>query len=99
MPPEIHSHAVYGFSESLDWTTLHFLKPIDDIKVCSACRIVASKTAFMPCRHVLCEPCYEHWKSRGSHVCFLDGDLCPENEVHWMEFPAEKMMKSEVGYA
>ncbi|XP_049274357.1 TNF receptor-associated factor 3 isoform X1 [Rhipicephalus sanguineus] len=96
MAPEVHSHAVYGFSESLDWTTLHFVKLIDDIRVCSACRAVARKTAFLACRHVLCEPCYEHWKSRGSHVCFLDGDLCPENEVYWMEFPAEKMMKSEV---
>ncbi|XP_037524758.1 uncharacterized protein LOC119401837 [Rhipicephalus sanguineus] len=96
MAPDIYSHAVFGFSPSLDWSILHFVKPIDDIRVCSACRAVARKTAFLACRHVLCEPCYEHWRSRGSHVCFLDGDLCPENEVHWMEFPAEKMMKSEV---
>ncbi|KAL1449392.1 hypothetical protein MTO96_043987, partial [Rhipicephalus appendiculatus] len=96
MPPEIHSHVVFGFSENLDWTTLHFVKPIDDIRVCSACRAVTRKTAFLACRHVLCECCYENWRSRGSHVCILDGELCPENEVHWMEFPAEKMMKSEV---
>ncbi|XP_049274360.1 uncharacterized protein LOC119401836 [Rhipicephalus sanguineus] len=96
MIPEGHSYAVYGFSENLDWSTLNFVKPVDDIRVCSACGVVGRKTAFMPCRHVLCEPCYEHWKSIGSHVCFLDGEMCPENEVHWMEFPAEKMMRCEV---
>ncbi|KAL3247319.1 hypothetical protein MRX96_057113 [Rhipicephalus microplus] len=96
MPPEIYSHAVFGFSEHLDWSTLDFVQPIDDIRVCSACRVVARKTAFLACRHVLCEPCYEQWKSRGSPVCFLDGDLCPENEVHWMEFPVEKMQKNQV---
>ncbi|XP_075727619.1 uncharacterized protein LOC119164362 isoform X2 [Rhipicephalus microplus] len=96
MPPEIYSHAVFGFSEHLDWSTLDFVQPINDIRVCSACRVVARKTAFLACRHVLCEPCYEQWKSRGSPVCFLDGDLCPENEVHWMEFPVEKMQKNQV---
>ncbi|XP_037502094.1 uncharacterized protein LOC119377519 [Rhipicephalus sanguineus] len=95
MPPEIHSYAVFGFSENLDWSTLHFVKPIDDIRVCSACRVVARKAAFLPCRHVLREPCYEQWKPRVK-VCFLDGDLCPESEVHWRVFPVERMMKSEV---
>ncbi|KAL1414152.1 hypothetical protein MTO96_007634 [Rhipicephalus appendiculatus] len=96
MPPEIYSHAVFGFSESLDWSTLHFVKPIDDIRVCSACRVVARKSAFLACRHVLCEPCYERWRTRDSHVCFIDGDLSPQNEVYWMEFPEDKMMKYEV---
>ncbi|XP_037526078.1 uncharacterized protein LOC119403204 [Rhipicephalus sanguineus] len=95
MAADIHPYAVSGFSEDLDWSTLHFVKPFDDIRVCSACGVVATKTAFLPCRHVLCEPCYGQWKPR-IKVCFLDGELCPENEVHWMEFPAEKLMKREV---
>ncbi|XP_037524921.1 uncharacterized protein LOC119401964 [Rhipicephalus sanguineus] len=95
MLPEVHSHAVFGFSENLDWSILNFVKPIDDIRVCSACGVVARKTAFLPCRHVLCEPCYEQWKT-GVKVCFLDGELCPENEVYRMEFPAERMMRREV---
>ncbi|KAL1481438.1 hypothetical protein MTO96_034466 [Rhipicephalus appendiculatus] len=96
MPSGTHAYVVFGFSASLDWTTLHFVKPIDDIRVCTACRVVARKTAFLGCRHVLCEPCYKLWKSRGNQVCFLDGNLCPENEVYWMEFPAEKMMRNQV---
>ncbi|KAL1414154.1 hypothetical protein MTO96_007636 [Rhipicephalus appendiculatus] len=95
MPPDIHAYSVFGFSENLDWSTLHFVKPFDDIRVCSACSVVARKTAFLPCRHVLCEPCYEEWKPR-TKVCVIDGELCPEKEVHWMEFPQEKMMKREV---
>ncbi|KAL1414155.1 hypothetical protein MTO96_007637 [Rhipicephalus appendiculatus] len=95
MVPAVHPFAVCGFSENLDWSTLDFVKPIDDIRVCSACGIVARKTAFLPCRHVLCEPCYKQWKPR-IKVCFLDGELCPENEVYWMEFPEKKMMTREV---
>ncbi|KAH7934124.1 hypothetical protein HPB49_021639 [Dermacentor silvarum] len=86
MPAQVHPYTVFGFSEDLDWCTLHFLRPVDDIRVCSACRLVARKSAFLPCRHVLCEPCYEQLKSRG-HVCVLDGELCPEDEIHWREFP------------
>ncbi|KAL3247313.1 hypothetical protein MRX96_057108 [Rhipicephalus microplus] len=96
MPAQIYPHAVFGFCEILDWTTLHFVKPIDDIRVCSACRAVSRKTAFLACRHVLCQPCFENWKSTRSNTCVIDGDLCPEKEVYWIEFPAEKMMKSEV---
>ncbi|KAH8031474.1 hypothetical protein HPB51_017537 [Rhipicephalus microplus] len=96
MKRKIYPHAVFGFCEILDWTTLHFVKPIDDIRVCSACRAVSRKTAFLACRHVLCQPCFESWKSTRSNTCVIDGDLCPEKEVYWMEFPAEKMMKSEV---
>ncbi|KAH7939067.1 hypothetical protein HPB52_005243 [Rhipicephalus sanguineus] len=33
MIPEGHSYAVYGFSENLDWSTLNFVKPVDDIRV------------------------------------------------------------------
>uniref|UniRef100_A0A224YRW9 Tumor necrosis factor receptor-associated factor-like protein n=1 Tax=Rhipicephalus zambeziensis TaxID=60191 RepID=A0A224YRW9_9ACAR len=95
MIPEVHPYTLSGFSENLDWRTLDFVKPIDDIRVCSACGFVARKTAFLPCRHVLCEPCYEQWKPEVK-VCFLDGELCPEKEVHWMEFPEEKMMTREV---
>ncbi|XP_054918519.1 uncharacterized protein [Dermacentor andersoni] len=95
MPPQVHPYTVFGFSEDLDWCTLHFLRPVDDIRVCSACRVVARKSAFLPCRHVLCEHCYEQLKARG-HICVLEGELCPEDEVHWREFPVEKMMKSEV---
>ncbi|XP_065295151.1 uncharacterized protein [Dermacentor albipictus] len=95
MPPQVHPHTVFGFSEDLDWCTLHFLRPVDDIRVCSACRVVARKSAFLPCRHVLCEHCYEQLKARG-RICVLEGELCPENEVYWREFPVEKMMNSEV---
>ncbi|KAH6924496.1 hypothetical protein HPB50_018959 [Hyalomma asiaticum] len=95
MPSDTYSYVVFGFDENLDWRTIHFVKPIDDIRVCSACRVVARKAAFLPCRHVLCEPCYEQWKPRVK-VCFLDGEVCPENEVYWREFPVDKMMKCEV---
>ncbi|KAH7938867.1 hypothetical protein HPB52_001489 [Rhipicephalus sanguineus] len=95
MFPGVNPYAVFGFSENLDWSRLNFVKQIDDIRVCGACVAVARKTTFLPCRHVLCEPCYEQWKT-GIKVCFLDGELCPENEVHWMEFPAEKMMRREI---
>ncbi|KAL1414158.1 hypothetical protein MTO96_007640 [Rhipicephalus appendiculatus] len=91
-----HPYAVFGFSEHLDWVTLNFVSPVDDIRICSVCRIVARKAAFLPCRHVMCEPCYEQWKSGGSNVCFVDGDVCADEEFYWMEFPVEKMMMRKV---
>lgn len=89
------TYTLFGFSEEVDWRPLHFVKPIDDVRVCSACRLVPRKSGFLPCRHVLCEPCYDQCRSRG-HVCVMDGEACPEAGVHWREFPDDKLLGREV---
>ncbi|KAH7934125.1 hypothetical protein HPB49_021640 [Dermacentor silvarum] len=95
MPYERDSYKLFGFSEELDWKPLHLVQPIDDARVCSACGFVPKRSGFLPCRHVLCEPCYEQCKNRG-HICVMDGEACPETGIHWREFPVDKLFNREV---
>ncbi|XP_037272440.2 uncharacterized protein LOC119164363 [Rhipicephalus microplus] len=89
------TYTLYGFSEAIDRRPWHFVQPIDDARVCSACRLVPRKSGFLPCRHVLCETCYDQCRSRG-HVCVMDGEACPEDLVDWREFSAQKLLGREV---
>lgn len=95
LPHEMGTYTLYGFSEDVDRRPWHFVEPIDDVKVCSACRLVPKKSGFLPCRHVLCETCYDQCRKRG-HVCVMDGEACPEATVEWREFSDEKLLRREV---
>ncbi|XP_050047665.1 uncharacterized protein [Dermacentor andersoni] len=95
MPHERDSYKLFGFSEELDWKPLHFVQPIDDARVCSACGFVPKRSGFLPCRHVMCEPCFDQCRNRG-HICVMDGEACPEAGVHWREFPVDKLVDREV---
>ncbi|XP_077494349.1 uncharacterized protein LOC144104999 [Amblyomma americanum] len=89
------SQVLFGFSEEIDWVPLRFVKPLPENIVCSACKCVPKRNCFLPCRCVLCEPCYEQCKARGG-ICALDGQVCLAGQEDWREVSAEKIMKKEV---
>ncbi|KAK8779640.1 hypothetical protein V5799_019021 [Amblyomma americanum] len=96
MAPGSVAYTLVGFSAELDWRPLHFVKPLPPHRVCDACGLVRKWTALLPCRHTLCESCYELSTRDSTRVCPLDGQQCEEEDVDLREFPAAEVLKREV---
>ncbi|XP_077492969.1 uncharacterized protein LOC144104058 [Amblyomma americanum] len=89
------SYVLVGFSKEIDFRPLRFVKPLPENRICSVCRYVPKTTFFLPCCHVLCEPCYEKCKARGE-ACALDAQGCPEEEVECRTLSPEKILGKQV---
>ncbi|XP_077493966.1 uncharacterized protein LOC144104694 [Amblyomma americanum] len=96
MAPGSVAYTLVGFSAELDWRPLLFVKPLPPHRVCDACGLVRKWTALLPCRHTLCESCYELSTCDSTRVCPLDGQQCEEEDVDLREFPAAEVLKREV---
>lgn len=88
-------YTLFGFSQELDRRPLLFVEPLPDHRVCSACGHVPKSTAFLPCRHVLCRPCFDDCMLSGG-VCALDGEACPDGDVLWREYQVDHVKKRQV---
>ncbi|XP_077494391.1 uncharacterized protein LOC144105064 isoform X3 [Amblyomma americanum] len=86
------SYALVGFSKEIDFRPLRFVEPLPENRICSVCRYVPKTTFFLPCCHVLCEPCYEECKASGE-ACALDAQGCPEEEVECRTVSPEKILR------
>uniref|UniRef100_A0A6M2D7L4 Putative tnf receptor-associated factor 6 n=1 Tax=Rhipicephalus microplus TaxID=6941 RepID=A0A6M2D7L4_RHIMP len=96
MPTASHRYMVVGFSDELDWSELTFVEPISPNKICKACGLVTRVTAFLPCLHVFCKKCYEQCRHDSGHCCPLDGQRALEEDVVWIHFPVENLLKRKV---
>ncbi|XP_077492533.1 uncharacterized protein LOC144103752 [Amblyomma americanum] len=96
MPPGRMEYTLVGFSVELDWRPLRFVKPLPPHRVCEACGLVRNRAAVLPCRHTLCESCYELSTRDGGRVCPLDGQQCEEEDVDLREFPVQELLRREV---
>ncbi|XP_037581924.1 TNF receptor-associated factor 6-like isoform X1 [Dermacentor silvarum] len=89
-------YTLCGFSQELDWRPLHFVERIPENKICNACGVLPSITAFLPCKHVLCRSCYEHCRLDNSHACPLDGDQFLAEDAEWINFPLDNLLRRKV---
>lgn len=89
------AYSVVGFSAELDRRPLLFVKPLPPHRVCDVCGLVRKKTALLPCKHTLCDACYEQRTRDNKHVCPLDGHQF-EEDVAQFEFPAEQLLSRMV---
>ncbi|XP_077492961.1 uncharacterized protein LOC144104052 [Amblyomma americanum] len=97
MPPARTSYTLVGFSAEIDWRPLHFVKHMPPTRVCGACGVVRPKAALLPCKHVLCESCYDQCATtNGSHLCPFDDREWQGEGIEWREFPVDKLLKKEV---
>ncbi|KAH7950144.1 hypothetical protein HPB49_020085 [Dermacentor silvarum] len=55
----VSTQTVFGFGCGLDWRPTSFVPAFPSTRVCSACGLVPPATTTLPCRHLLCEPCYK----------------------------------------
>ncbi|XP_077492712.1 uncharacterized protein LOC144103878 isoform X1 [Amblyomma americanum] len=96
MPPTSTPYRLVGFAAELDWRPLHFVRPIPRNRICSACGLVRTSNALLPCMHVLCESCCDQCGEGGIRVCLLDGEKCPDDDIDWKEYATEDLLKREV---
>lgn len=89
-------YTLFGFSKELDWRPLHFVDSIPAHRICNACGVVPRVSVFLPCRHVLCNTCYEQCVCDKVQACPLDGDPFREEDVGWTDFPLENLLKRKV---
>ncbi|KAL1477436.1 hypothetical protein MTO96_017482 [Rhipicephalus appendiculatus] len=96
MAPAAQQYTLVGFTEDLDWRPLHFVKPLPKNRLCSVCGLVRKTAAHLPCGHAACSSCYEQCRTADGYTCPIDGENCPEDDVDWRDFPAEKLLTREV---
>ncbi|XP_075530931.1 uncharacterized protein LOC142564032 isoform X5 [Dermacentor variabilis] len=75
MASQEQRYTLCGFTGELDWRPLNFAERIPAHRICNACGVLPRVTAFLPCRHVLCNSCYEQCVLREGHACPLDGKM------------------------
>ncbi|XP_072141955.1 uncharacterized protein [Dermacentor andersoni] len=90
-------YTLSGFSAEIDRKPLHFVEPIPPARICSACGHVGDTTGILPCAHFMCKACYYQCAVPGGHICPLDDERCREDDVDWKDFPAENIMKRQLG--
>lgn len=86
---------VFGFNSGFDWRPTRFVNGIPSNKVCSACGLVSSKSALLPCRHVLCASCYDGAGS-GSRCCPVEKEKFEGEDVVWANFDKENLLSRTI---
>ncbi|KAH7934298.1 hypothetical protein HPB49_024668 [Dermacentor silvarum] len=89
-------YTLCGFDKELDWRPLHFVERVPAQRICNACGVLPRSTVFLPCRHVLCQSCYEQCLLDDGHSCLLDGDQFLSEEAEWRDFPLENLLKRKL---
>ncbi|XP_077494762.1 uncharacterized protein LOC144105516 [Amblyomma americanum] len=89
-------YILVGFSSDLDWRPLSFVKPIPGYRVCDACGLVHKRTALLPCKHMLCELCYDRSAQDEARVCPLDGRLSEDRDVELRDLDCAELLGREV---
>ncbi|KAH9364443.1 hypothetical protein HPB48_019273 [Haemaphysalis longicornis] len=89
-------YTVFGFDSRIDWKPTVFVDGLPRNRVCSACSMVSSAIALLPCNHLLCNKCYE---SRGDGECSrcpLDQDIWKPEDVAWSTFTKDNLLGRKV---
>ncbi|KAH9364440.1 hypothetical protein HPB48_021666 [Haemaphysalis longicornis] len=92
-----HACTVFGFGSCLDWRSTAFVNAIPAIRVCSACGLVPSRAALLPCRHVLCPSCFERCTDGECGQCPLDKQRFQSEDVAWSSFGQDSLLSRKVG--
>ncbi|KAL1481747.1 hypothetical protein MTO96_034241 [Rhipicephalus appendiculatus] len=96
MAPANQQYTLVGFTEELDWKSLHFVKPVPQNRLCNICGILRTTTALLPCGHIVCHFCHEQCKAADGYACPIDGVSSPEEDIERRDFPAENLLAREV---
>ncbi|XP_077490207.1 uncharacterized protein LOC144101074 [Amblyomma americanum] len=86
---------VFGFGGGIDWRPTCFVNPFPSNRVCSVCGLVPPTAAMLPCRHLLCQPCYDRSGAKRDH-CPLDEEPFQEEDVLRSTFSRDTILGRKV---
>lgn len=92
------TQTVFGYGCSLDWRPTSFTSPFPSTRLCSVCGLVPPATATLPCRHVLCQLCFDSFDGdcHGRKRCPLDKELFQEEDVVWSTHSKNSVLSRQV---
>lgn len=89
------AYTVFGFGCGLDWKPTVFVNGVPPTRVCGACGLVPPSTATLPCRHVLCQSCYD--RSADKHKrCPMDKEPFQGEDVVWSSFALDSLLARKI---
>ncbi|XP_077561695.1 TNF receptor-associated factor 3-like [Haemaphysalis longicornis] len=90
------TYTVFGFDSRFDGRPTVFLDSFPPTKVCSACGLVPSTVALLPCHHVLCQRCYAHCEDGYSSRCLLDKEVHQTEDVTWSTSSQDYVLRRKI---
>lgn len=90
------TYTVFGYATGLDWRPTAFVIPFHPTRLCSACGLVPPATAMLPCRHQLCQPCFDRVDSSGRKSCPIDNESFRNEDVVWSAYNKDSVLKRQV---
>lgn len=89
------AYTVFGFGSGLDWKPTVFVNGVPPTRVCGACGLVPPSTATLPCRHALCQTCYD--RSADKHKrCPMDKKPFQREDVVWSSFALDSLLARKI---
>ncbi|XP_077561704.1 uncharacterized protein LOC144178045 [Haemaphysalis longicornis] len=91
-----NTHIVFGFGSCLDWRSTAFVNAIPAIRSCTACELVPSTAALLPCRHGLCPSCFERCTDGECGHCPVDKQRFQSGDIVWSTFEKDALLSREI---
>ncbi|KAH8031097.1 hypothetical protein HPB51_012817 [Rhipicephalus microplus] len=96
-------YTLTGFGEFLEMGRVTFVKPVPSSCICSACGVLPSRIALLPCGHVFCESCKAKLQQEEDCWCPFDGKKFAYCGVHPMtverrELEQRRVVGSAIGH-
>ncbi|XP_077546783.1 TNF receptor-associated factor 3-like [Haemaphysalis longicornis] len=89
-------YTVFGYGSGFDGRPTVFVTAFPPTRVCSACGLVPSTAGLLPCRHVLCQRCYEQCIEDERSHCPLDRHAFQGEDVVWSTFSKDNILDRKV---
>ncbi|KAH6924697.1 hypothetical protein HPB50_022186 [Hyalomma asiaticum] len=96
MAPRLQRYKLSGFSQELEWKTVHFAEAIPAERICDGCGLMPKSTIHLPCSHVLCTTCQDQCLVGRGCECPLDLTWFSEEYIERKELPVGDLLTFQV---
>ncbi|KAH6924475.1 hypothetical protein HPB50_018834 [Hyalomma asiaticum] len=96
MAPRLQRYKLSGFSQELDWKTVHFAEAIPAERICDGCGWMPRESICLPCSHVLCTTCHEQCLVGRGCECPLDRTWFSDEYIEKKELVVGDLLRFQV---
>ncbi|KAH6924206.1 hypothetical protein HPB50_013848 [Hyalomma asiaticum] len=98
MAPRLQRYKLSGFSQELDWKTVHFAEAIPAERICDGCGWMPKDSIRLPCSHVLCTTCHEQCLVGRGCECPLDRTWFSDEYIEKKELLVGDLLRFQNAY-